>query len=226
MMERRTRWVVLGAAGALVLALPVAGLADHYFDDVDDDNPHAEGIEFVAEYGITRGCDPAGTRFCPTDRLTRQQMATFLFRSSGLDPDIGPVFDAVDSMLINGDLTFTGLEDFDLDGGETTECATTNMGEPVEMDLVVIDHQLTGVPAGVPSEVNVAPAIDREDTDGSYDVCFTRVDGGALEGGTYETTFQASIFLVDAEDFGAAGSDDRGIDRETAEALAEARSNR
>jgi hypothetical protein len=226
MMERRTRWIVLGAAGALVLALPVAGLADAYFDDVDDDNPHAEGIEFVAEHGISRGCDPAGTRFCPTDGLTRQQMATFLYRASGLDPDIGPVFDAVDSMLINGDLTFTGLEDFELDGGETTECATTNMGEPVEMDLVVIDHQLTGVPAGVPSEINVAPAVDREDADGYYDVCFTRLDGGALDGGTYETTFQASIHMFDMGEFGTAGSDARGIDRETAESLVEARRNR
>jgi hypothetical protein len=224
-MEQRNRWIVLGVAGALVLALPVAGLADHYFDDVADDNPHATGIEFVADWGITLGCVEDGSRFCPTDDLTRQQMATFLYRTSGYDPEIGPVVNAFNSMLNNGEFTFTGVEDYELEGGEATECVGTNMGEPIEMDAVVIDHQLTAVPAGATSEVNVAVEVDRDDVDGDYDVCFTRVDGQDLDAGWYETSFQAAVyvFLHDDVDFSSAEADQGGVDLETAEAVGRAR---
>ncbi len=55
-------------------------------DFTDDDGSIFEAdIERLATAGITRGCNPpANTRFCPHDRLTRAEMATFLTRALDL----------------------------------------------------------------------------------------------------------------------------------------------
>jgi hypothetical protein len=57
------------------------------FDDVGADHRHAAGIGAVAEAGITVGCGPG--RYCPSDPVSRAQMATFLQR--GLDLPAGSV---------------------------------------------------------------------------------------------------------------------------------------
>jgi hypothetical protein len=44
----------------------------------------ADAIQWLADKGITQGCNPpANTMFCPDDRVTRGQMATFLVRAKG-----------------------------------------------------------------------------------------------------------------------------------------------
>jgi len=40
-------------------------------------------IAKIAEAGITKGCNPEGTEFCPGDPVTRGQMAAFLNRALG-----------------------------------------------------------------------------------------------------------------------------------------------
>jgi hypothetical protein len=65
---------------------------------VDDDGLlHEPNIEAIAAAGITRGCGP--DRFCPSQGVTRGQMAAFLSRALGLPPaaespftDAGGVF--------------------------------------------------------------------------------------------------------------------------------------
>ncbi|MPZ51679.1 MAG: ExeM/NucH family extracellular endonuclease [Acidimicrobiia bacterium] len=55
------------------------------FDDVPDDHLFHDDIQWLAEEGITIGCNPpANTLFCPADRVTRGQMAAFLNRTFGL----------------------------------------------------------------------------------------------------------------------------------------------
>ncbi len=50
---------------------------------VDDDGSTFEGdIDRLGTAGITKGCNPpANTRFCPNDRVSRAQMASFLARA-------------------------------------------------------------------------------------------------------------------------------------------------
>jgi hypothetical protein len=48
------------------------------FADVDVDGPHGRAIDWLADRGVTRGCE-AG-RFCPDQAVTRGQMAAFLHR--------------------------------------------------------------------------------------------------------------------------------------------------
>ncbi len=56
----------------------------------DDGNVHEGMIEAVAAAGITRGCNPpANDRYCPSDVVTRGQMAAFLVRALGLPASSG-----------------------------------------------------------------------------------------------------------------------------------------
>jgi D-alanyl-D-alanine carboxypeptidase/D-alanyl-D-alanine-endopeptidase (penicillin-binding protein 4) len=56
------------------------------FADVDGDGWWAPYIERLAALGITKGCHVDPLRYCPDDRVTRSQMASFLVRSFGLGP--------------------------------------------------------------------------------------------------------------------------------------------
>ncbi|HZD22556.1 MAG TPA: S-layer homology domain-containing protein [Acidimicrobiia bacterium] len=71
-------------AAFLVRALDLqADTSGNRFTD-DDGSIFEDDIETIAAFGITRGCSPDGTRFCPDDPVTRGQMAAFLHRA--LDP--------------------------------------------------------------------------------------------------------------------------------------------
>jgi len=51
----------------------------------DDGSVFEASIEWLADRGITKGCDPpVNDRFCPDDPVTRGQMAAFLARALGL----------------------------------------------------------------------------------------------------------------------------------------------
>ena len=55
------------------------------FSDVPVDAWYATDVAKLAASGITKGCGD-GTGFCPSRDTTRAQMATFLWRATGLDP--------------------------------------------------------------------------------------------------------------------------------------------
>jgi len=60
------------------------------FGDVDGSNTFVDDICWLADQGITRGCNPpANTEFCPKDPVTRGQMAAFLVRALGYTDDGG-----------------------------------------------------------------------------------------------------------------------------------------
>ena len=67
---------------------------DADFDDVSPRSGHIEGIEWLAELGISKGCGE-GKGFCPNKPVTRAEMATFLYRLSGSDPNTPPSLDAL-----------------------------------------------------------------------------------------------------------------------------------
>jgi hypothetical protein len=59
------------------LDLPAAEDPDHFTDD--NASSHESDIDSLAESGITSGCAPE--RYCPTQGVTRGQMAAFLHRA-------------------------------------------------------------------------------------------------------------------------------------------------
>lgn len=73
--------LVAGTAAVLavlVLGGAVAAQATGRFDDVPAEHTFRADVEWMADAGITRGCD--GDSFCPDDYVTRAQMAAFLRR--------------------------------------------------------------------------------------------------------------------------------------------------
>jgi hypothetical protein len=77
------------------LNLPLATV-DH-FTDVKGSTFESD-INRLAEAGITKGCNPpANDRFCPGDRVSREQMAAFVVRALELTADSHPGFNDVAS---------------------------------------------------------------------------------------------------------------------------------
>jgi len=72
----------MAAMLARALALPPA--ASDFFED-DDTSIFEDAINKIAEFGITQGCNPPrNDRYCPTNRVTRGEMAAFIKRSAEL----------------------------------------------------------------------------------------------------------------------------------------------
>lgn len=82
---------------ASFLARAVDGLTPADGDSFTDDtnSVHEPNINIVATNGITVGCDADGTRFCPNQSVTRDQMASFVGRALALDEVALPAFTAL-----------------------------------------------------------------------------------------------------------------------------------
>jgi hypothetical protein len=76
------------------LGLPPSGT--NHFDD-DNGSPHEGHINALADAGITTGCGPR--RFCPTQGVSREEMASFLTRALGLPPTSANHFDDDDASV-------------------------------------------------------------------------------------------------------------------------------
>ena len=76
------------------------------FADVASGHLFADEITWLAEAGITIGCNPPeNDRFCPDGVVTRGQMAAFLVRALGLvDDGGGDVFVDDDGLVFEGDI--------------------------------------------------------------------------------------------------------------------------
>ncbi len=79
--EQRLPREQMAAFLARILQLPLSG-KDHFVDDAGSQFHGA--INKIADAGITVGCNPpANNRFCPTENVTRGQMAAFFKRVWG-----------------------------------------------------------------------------------------------------------------------------------------------
>ena len=72
------------------------------FDDVPATHPFAADIAWLAQQGITQGCDNA--LFCPEDAVTRGQMASFLVRALGLPPATSDRFIDISGSIHEADI--------------------------------------------------------------------------------------------------------------------------
>lgn len=77
---------------------------DDTFTD-DDGSIFEADIEALAALGITQGCNPpTNDLFCPTDNVTRGQMAAFLVRALGLTETDGTEFTDDDGSVFEDDI--------------------------------------------------------------------------------------------------------------------------
>ena len=67
----------------VLIAAPTAVWASHGFNDVPDSNTFHSDIDWLADNGVTLGCNPpSNDEFCPKDTVSREQMAAFMHRLS------------------------------------------------------------------------------------------------------------------------------------------------
>jgi hypothetical protein len=72
---------IVSVVVAILLAVPLTLYASHQFADVPNDHTFHEAIAWMADNGITQGCNPpANTNYCPENSVTRGQMAGFMKR--------------------------------------------------------------------------------------------------------------------------------------------------
>ncbi len=89
-MRTLSVFVVTIVVAVLMVASALADLAPGGSFTDDNGNIHEGYIEAIAAEGITRGCNPPlNDRYCPSDHVTRGQMAAFLVRTLGLADDGG-----------------------------------------------------------------------------------------------------------------------------------------
>ena len=74
-------------ASVLVRALGLPEADEDHFTD-DDGSVHESSINALHEAGITRGCRDGPDRYCPTEPVTRAELASVLVRALGL-PEAG-----------------------------------------------------------------------------------------------------------------------------------------
>jgi hypothetical protein len=68
-------------ASFLARALELEPIPGDVYGDVS--GLHEPNINALAAAGITKGCDTEGTKFCPFEPVTREEMAAFLHRAFG-----------------------------------------------------------------------------------------------------------------------------------------------
>ena len=87
------------------------------FEDVSCDHTFAASIQWLADEGITLGCNPpSNTKYCPSDFVTRGQMAAFFVRALSLPAYNGP------DRFIDDDGVFEGAIERLAQSGITLGC--------------------------------------------------------------------------------------------------------
>lgn len=72
-------------ASFLARVIPLDPIPGNVFPDVE--GIHEPNINAIAAQGITLGCNPGGTLYCPTELVRRDQMASFIGRALGLSSE-------------------------------------------------------------------------------------------------------------------------------------------
>ncbi|MDJ0924350.1 MAG: S-layer homology domain-containing protein [Acidimicrobiia bacterium] len=103
-MARRT--LTLWAITLLAVALVAPVSASHNFSDVPDGHTFHTDIAWLADVGITLGCNPpTNDMYCPGNNVTRGQMAAFLVRALELtDSGTGNYFTDDDGSVFEDDI--------------------------------------------------------------------------------------------------------------------------
>jgi len=77
--DHKRRLTAFVVAMAVLIVTPLAVVATTEFTDVPTSSVHHDNIDWLKDAGVTSGCNPpANDEYCPTESVTRAQMATFM----------------------------------------------------------------------------------------------------------------------------------------------------
>lgn len=139
-MRSSRRIGVIGAVLAVAM-VPALAFASHPdgFEDVPDSNVFHDDIEWMAETGVTKGCNPPeNTEYCPDRELIRGEEAAFFHRYDGY------LRGTLEPRLLPENCEEGQIAAFD---GTAWACADSTGGDPV----------VPGLTAAVGEPVTVEP---------------------------------------------------------------------
>lgn len=155
MNHRISTKALLFVAAFVLFLVPVAAIAAGEFSDVADGNVFKADIDWLADAGVTQGCNPpANTRFCPGSNVTREQMAAFMHRLA--ENQVVDAATAVDAEHATSADTATNADS----AAEADHAADADALEGKTLDEVApivwsqTDGSLGGVDASDTTEIN------------------------------------------------------------------------
>lgn len=158
--------VVSVMAVAISTIISTVAIASHVFTDVPDSNQFHSSIGWMQENEVTVGCNPpANDEFCPTDNVTRQQMASFMRRyAQTLGMAADEVTDAADTVAI--------------DSADLVEVASVEVTPKAEANVAFEAH------------VTVTAT---ETTAGTYHIVRDGCDGEVVASGSWQLNADAAL---------------------------------
>lgn len=186
---RRLLTVVLATVALTSLATVGALAGSTLFTDVNPGATHEEGIGWLAQSGVTAGC--TADEYCPREPVTREQMATFLWRLSGNADGIDPSVDAAqleglslaEVLAAAQEAVENGQDDPQDDAPEAALWAVVD-ADDTSTDLAR-SSGATAATGGVGTEGRFTVTFDRDVSECSYqataDVAPTKDDANVAE---------------------------------------------
>lgn len=114
----------MAVVAAVLLVTPLVVWASH-FEDVPDDHLFHDDIAWMADNGVTFGCNPPeNTQFCPNDDVTRAQMSAFIRRLAE-----GQVVDAATALEADHAAEADHASDSDTVAGLTPDQIVSGYGD-------------------------------------------------------------------------------------------------
>ena len=158
------RWVMAVWLVRAVDEIEPGAVETSRFVDVDVEAWWMPFVERLADLGITRGCALEPARFCPTEVVTRQQMASFLVRAFQLEPETGNRF--VDVELGNVHLTdISSVAEAGITAGCGVEparyCPTR---DTTRAEMATFLARALGIDSKPPSDGTTPPSIEGDFT--------------------------------------------------------------
>ena len=209
---RRTLMLMLltAAVAAVIAALStVAALAaSGQFDDVTAGDVHEPGIGFMAETGVTAGCNPEGTEFCPEDSVTRAQMATFMHRLSGNAEGVAPSVDAATLDGMDADELLADvvarLDDLEAENAELRDEVDDLNALLADITRAEVDGNDTLTFSGM--NLQLVNGEGETDTTNGLGNLIVGYNGDHITLGTPDRTGSHSVVVGDGHDWSGAGA--------------------
>ena len=167
----RTALIVLVTA---MIVAPITAYAADRFTDVPDSNTFHDDISWLADADVTKGCNPpANTLYCPSDFVTRGQMAAFLHRLAD-----NQVVDA-GALQGNEPSDFVSSSDLNVTAGQGYDWFEAGFNVALEATGTPIVEASLTAPSGGHVLVIGNAAVGNSGTGGSFHTIWIEVNDGS-----------------------------------------------
>jgi hypothetical protein len=172
-VTRRHVYALLGLIAALVLIVPTVTFASDKFTDVPDSNVFHGDISWLANAGVTKGCNPpTNNRFCPSDVVRRETMAAFMHRLA-----VNQVVDAGSLQGFTAAELMNGSGSAAASAGDTFATATTPIvlsnEVKTEIGSMAVTIPINGGALSLTSQISLETPTS---TDGSFVLLWQTID--------------------------------------------------